>query len=159
MEITFIDEQHLLTEEKLNEIADLLDFAGDYLKLSADTEMSVTFMNNAEIREINRDYRNKDQATDVISFALEDEGEGELAIIFDEDEAFDLPRNIGDIMISVERAKEQAQEYGHSIDRELGFLAVHGFLHLNGYDHMTPEDEKEMFTLQEDILTAYGLKR
>lgn len=159
MEITFIDEQHLLTEEKLNEIADLLDFAGDYLKLSSDTEMSVTFMNNAEIREINRDYRNKDQATDVISFALEDEGEGELAIIFDEDEAFDLPRNIGDIMISVERAKEQAQEYGHSFDRELGFLAVHGFLHLNGYDHMTPEDEKEMFTLQEDILTAYGLKR
>ncbi|MEQ3474839.1 rRNA maturation RNase YbeY [Enterococcus cecorum] len=159
MEITFIDEKHLLTEEKLNEIADLLDFAGDYLKLSSDTEMSVTFMNNAEIREINRDYRNKDQATDVISFALEDEGEGELAIIFDEDEAFDLPRNIGDIMISVERAKEQAQEYGHSIDRELGFLAVHGFLHLNGYDHMTPEDEKEMFTLQEDILTAYGLKR
>ncbi|MCJ0588745.1 rRNA maturation RNase YbeY, partial [Enterococcus cecorum] len=133
----------------------LLDFAGDYLKLSPDTEMSVTFMNNAEIREINRDYRNKDQATDVISFALEDEGEGELAIIFDEDEAFDLPRNIGDIMISVERAKEQAQEYGHSFDRELGFLAVHGFLHLNGYDHMTPEDEKEMFTLQEDILTAY----
>ena len=159
MEITFIDEQHLLTEEKLNEIADLLDFAGDYLKLSPDTEMLVTFMNNAEIREINRDYRNKDQATDVISFALEDEGEGELAIIFDEDEAFDLPRNIGDIMISVERAKEQAQEYGHSFDRELGFLAVHGFLHLNGYDHMTPEDEKEMFTLQEDILTAYGLKR
>ncbi|MDT2795943.1 rRNA maturation RNase YbeY [Enterococcus cecorum] len=159
MEITFIDEQHLLTEEKLNEIAELLDFAGDYLKLKPDTEMSVTFMNNAEIREINRDYRNKDQATDVISFALEDEGEGELAIIFDEDEAFDLPRNIGDIMISVERAKEQAQEYGHSFDRELGFLAVHGFLHLNGYDHMTPEDEKEMFTLQEDILTAYGLKR
>lgn len=159
MEITFIDEQHLLTEEKLNEIADLLDFAGDYLKLIPDTEMSVTFMNNAEIREINRDYRNKDQATDVISFALEDEGEGELAIIFDEDEAFDLPRNIGDIMISVERAKEQAEEYGHSFDRELGFLAVHGFLHLNGYDHMTPEDEKEMFTLQEDILTAYGLKR
>ena len=62
-------------------------------------------------------------------------------------------------MISVERAKEQAQEYGHSFDRELGFLAVHGFLHLNGYDHMTPEDEKEMFILQEDILTAYGLKR
>ena len=97
--------------------------------------------------------------SDVISFALEDEGEGELAVIFDEDEDFDLPRNLGDIMISVERAKEQAEEYGHSFDRELGFLAVHGFLHLNGYDHMTPEDEKEMFTLQEDILTAYGLKR
>ena len=71
MEITFIDEQKLLSEEKINEIAELLDFAGDYLKLKPDTEMSVTFMNNAEIREINRDYRNKDQATDVISFALD----------------------------------------------------------------------------------------
>ena len=62
-------------------------------------------------------------------------------------------------MISVERAKEQAEEYGHSYDRELGFLALHGFLHINGYDHMNPEDEKEMFTLQKEILDAYGLKR
>ncbi|EOT44170.1 rRNA maturation RNase YbeY [Enterococcus columbae] len=159
MEITFIDEQNRVTATKITEIEKLLQFAGSYLSLPENTEMSVTFMDNEEIRMINRDYRNKDQATDVISFALEELGEDELAIHFDEEDDFDLPRNIGDIMISVERAQEQAQEYGHSFDRELGFLAVHGFLHLNGYDHMTPEDEKEMFGLQEEILTAYGLKR
>jgi probable rRNA maturation factor len=75
------------------------------------------------------------------------------------DEEDPMPRNLGDIMISTERAAEQAEEYGHSFDRELGFLAVHGFLHINGYDHMTPEDEKEMFGLQKEILDAYGLKR
>lgn len=159
MEITFIDEQNRVSASKIAEIEQLLQFAGNYLSLPENTEMSVTFMDNEEIRMINRDYRNKDQATDVISFALEELGEDELAIHFDEEDDFDLPRNIGDIMISVERAQEQAQEYGHSFDRELGFLAVHGFLHLNGYDHMTPEDEKEMFGLQEEILTAYGLER
>ena len=89
---------------------------------------------------------------------MEEETEEELPIIFD-DEMPAMPRNLGDIMISVERAKEQASEYGHSYDRELGFLALHGFLHINGYDHMTPEDEKEMFGLQKEILDAYGLKR
>ena len=62
-------------------------------------------------------------------------------------------------MISVERAREQAQEYGHTYERELGFLALHGFLHLNGYDHMNPKDEAEMFGLQKEILNAYGLQR
>jgi len=81
-------------------------------------------------------------------------------IIFDEEFGdSQFPRNLGDLMISVERANEQAEEYGHSVDRELGFLALHGFLHLNGYDHMTPEDEKVMFGLQKEILDAYGLKR
>ncbi len=70
-----------------------------------------------------------------------------------------MPRNIGDIIISVDKTASQANEYGHSFDRELGFLALHGFLHLNGYDHMDPEDEKEMFGLQKEILEAYGLKR
>ena len=71
----------------------------------------------------------------------------------------DLPRILGDIIISVEKAHEQAEEYGHSFLRELGFLAVHGFLHLLGYDHMTEEDEKEMFRRQEEILENYGLTR
>ena len=147
-----------MSQEKINEIDELLQYAADYLKLPEDTEMSVTFMDNAAIQVINRDYRDKDQPTDVISFALEEETEEELPIIFD-DEMPAMPRNLGDIMISVERAKEQASEYGHSYDRELGFLALHGFLHINGYDHMTPEDEKEMFGLQKEILDAYGLKR
>lgn len=158
MEIAFLDETNTVSQEKINEIDELLQYAADYLKLPEDTEMSVTFMDNAAIQIINRDYRDKDQPTDVISFALEEETEEELPIIFD-DEMPTMPRNLGDIMISVERAKEQASEYGHSYDRELGFLALHGFLHINGYDHMTSEDEKEMFGLQKEILDAYGLKR
>jgi probable rRNA maturation factor len=158
MEIAFLDETNTMSQEKISEIDELLQYAADYLKLPEDTEMSVTFMDNAAIQIINRDYRDKDQPTDVISFALEEETEEELPIIFDE-EMPAMPRNLGDIMISVERAKEQASEYGHSYDRELGFLALHGFLHINGYDHMTPEDEKEMFGLQKEILDAYGLKR
>lgn len=159
MEITFIDEQTLVTPEKINEIQALLNFAAMHLGIEEDAEMSVTFMNNPEIQVINREYRGKDAPTDVISFAFEEEGEGEMEIFFDEENALDLPRTLGDIMISVERAKEQASEYGHSFDRELGFLALHGFLHINGYDHMTPEDEKEMFGLQKEILDAYGLER
>jgi probable rRNA maturation factor len=161
MDITFFDETDSVSAEKINEIDDLLQFAADYLKLAADTEMSVTFMDNAAIQVINRDYRGKDAPTDVISFAIEDEGEDEMPIIIDEEDAeeFAMPRTLGDIMISTERAAEQAKDYGHSYDRELGFLAVHGFLHINGYDHMNPDDEKVMFGLQKEILDAYGLKR
>jgi probable rRNA maturation factor len=158
MDITFMDETNQVSETKIKEIDDLLQFAAGYLKLPEETEMSVTFMDNAAIQVINRDYRGKDAPTDVISFALEEEGEDEIPVIFEDDEN-PMPRVLGDIMISIERAKEQAEEYGHSYDRELGFLAVHGFLHINGYDHMTPEDEEEMFGLQKEILDAYGLKR
>ncbi|MGX7245188.1 rRNA maturation RNase YbeY [Enterococcus quebecensis] len=158
MDITFIDETKDLSENHVKEVENLLQFAAGFLKISEETEMSVTFMDNSGIQVINRDYRGKDAPTDVISFALEEEGEDELPIIF-EDEADLFPRNLGDIMISTERASEQAEEYGHSFERELGFLAVHGFLHLNGYDHMEADDEKEMFGLQKEILDAYGLER
>lgn len=158
MEITLMDETGKVSEEQQAEIERILVFAGEQLELEEDTEMSVTFMDNAAIQEINRDYRHKDAPTDVISFALEELGEDEMPIIFEEEDMM-MPRNIGDIMISIERAAEQAEEYGHSYERELGFLAVHGFLHLNGYDHMTEEDEKEMFDLQRKILADYGLSR
>lgn len=158
MDITFIDETTKISDENVKEVEKLLQFAADFLKISEDTEMSVTFMDNAGIQIINRDYRGKDAPTDVISFALEEEGEDELPIIFEDEEEL-FPRNLGDIMISIERAEEQAVEYGHSFERELGFLAVHGFLHLNGYDHIEADDEKEMFGLQKEILDAYGLKR
>lgn len=153
-----MDETQKVSAEKIKEIEELLQFAASYLNLPEETEMSVTFMDNAAIQEINRVYRGKDMPTDVISFALEEEGEEEVPVIFEDGDS-PLPRVLGDIMISTERAAEQAQEYGHSYDRELGFLAVHGFLHINGYDHMTEEDEKEMFGLQKEILDAYGLKR
>lgn len=158
MDITIIDETGSVTEELLAQIEAILSFSGKALALEANTEMSVTLMDNQGIQVINRDYRGKDQATDVISFALEELGEDEVPVIFQsEDEQ--LPRNIGDIMISIDKAKEQAEEYGHSFERELGFLTVHGFLHLNGYDHMTPADEKEMFELQGKLLDDYGLAR
>lgn len=158
MEITLMDETQKLPEAQIQEIEQILQVAADFLKLEKNVEMSVTFMDNQAIQVINRDYRGKDTPTDVISFALEEAGEDELEIIFDEEDER-LPRNLGDIMISIERAQEQAADYGHSFERELGFLAIHGFLHINGYDHMTPEDEKEMFGLQTEILDAYGLKR
>jgi len=93
----------------------------------------------------------------------------ELDISFDEEELAENPElaemmgefdsYIGELFISVDKAHEQAEDYGHSFEREMGFLAVHGFLHINGYDHYTPEEEAEMFGLQEEILTAYGLTR
>lgn len=151
------DETETLSEGQLEQITTLLDFAAKKLELAENTEMSVTFVNNETIQTINREYRDKDQATDVISFALEELGDGEIPVVFEEE--MDLPRNLGDLFVSVEKAQTQAQEYGHTFERELGFLVVHGFLHLNGYDHMTEEDEKEMFTLQRKILEEYGLKR
>ncbi len=155
-----LDETETLQDSEMQDVEKLLDFAADYLKLPEDTEMSVTMMDNAAIHEINRTYRQIDRPTDVISFALEEETDDEPPIIFDEEmEISQLPRNLGDIMISLDKAHEQAEEYGHSFHRELGFLALHGFLHINGYDHMTLEDEKEMFSLQKEILDAYGLKR
>ncbi|QIL46896.1 rRNA maturation RNase YbeY [Vagococcus coleopterorum] len=158
MDLTLIDETTKVSSADQAEIEKILNFAASKLELPADTEMSVTFMDNKGIQEINRDYRNKDQATDVISFANEENMAEEFEINFAE-LGEEMPRDLGDIMISIERAAEQAEEYGHSYERELGFLAVHGFLHLNGYDHMTEEDEKEMFGLQKEILDAYGLQR
>ena len=120
--------------------------------------MSLTLMDNKHIHEINKKYRGIDKPTDVISFAMEEDGD-EDDIILPSDMEFEMPKNLGDLMISMEKVAEQAEYLGHSQDRELGFLTVHGFLHLNGYDHMKAEDEKEMFSLQDEILDGYGLQR
>ncbi|EMA6341636.1 rRNA maturation RNase YbeY [Bacillus cytotoxicus] len=152
--IDFFDETEEVKEDYVDMIRELLEKAAQMEGVEDGTELSVTFVDNERIREINRDYRGKDQPTDVISFALEDMGEGETEII-----GADMPRMLGDLIISIPRTKEQAEEYGHSFDRELGFLALHGFLHLLGYDHMTEEDEKEMFGKQKEILGAFGLRR
>ena len=110
---------------------------------------SIIFVDKEEIQRINKEYRNIDRVTDVISFAYNDD-ETDTAYAGDE---------IGDIFICLDRAAEQAVEYEHSLEREVGFLAVHGYLHLKGYDHMTKEEEKVMFTLQEEILEKAGLPR
>ena len=110
---------------------------------------NVIIIDNDRIREINRDYRGIDRETDVISFALED----------DKTMTLDGVRVLGDIYISLDKARSQAEEYGHSFKRELSFLAIHGFYHLLGYDHMTKEDEEIMFKKQEEALQKYGIKR
>lgn len=154
LEIDLFDEVQQLSDDEIEEIKKLLNFAAVKEKVEPGSEVSVTFVSNERIHEINREYRQKDRPTDVISFALEEEGEGELKVVGDE-----IPRILGDIIISTAKAREQAEEYNHSFMRELGFLAVHGFLHLLGYDHETEEQEKEMFTKQREILDEYGLIR
>lgn len=153
LEVDFQDEGQEVSEEMLHLLDELLIHAAQRLEIS-NAELSVVFVDNARIQEINATYRDKNQPTDVISFALEEEGEGEVPII-----GGDFPRVLGDIIISVPKAKEQAEELGHSFRREMGFLTVHGFLHLLGYDHMTESDEVEMFALQEELLDSFGLLR
>ena len=111
--------------------------------------LSIVFVGNEEIQEINRNYRNKDAVTDVISFAFEDNG----------NVLPDGVRVLGDIYVCIPRMKEQAQSYGHSEKRELSFLIVHGMLHLMSYDHMLKEEEKIMFALQDEILDCLGITR
>lgn len=152
--IDTIDETGQLTEENLKMVEKLLMHAAEIEEIREDAEVSLMIVSNPKIQEINKEYRGKDQVTDVISFALEENLEGEMLI-----QDTQLPRVLGDIIISFDRTKEQAHEYGHSFKRELGFLAVHGFLHLLGYDHMNREDEKRMFTKQNDILAGFGLER
>jgi len=134
--------------EELLEVEKLLEFALKYQKIE-NAIFNIIIVDEETIQNINREYRGKDSITDVISFALED------------DESFietDF-RILGDIYICLNRAKSQAKEYEHSFLREISFLTIHGLLHLLGYDHMTLEDEKVMFTLQEMILDEYGIKR
>lgn len=139
------------TKEDINEIEDIkntLNIAIKKLKLN-NIEFSVIITDNEYIHKLNKEYRNIDRETDVITFALED------------DESFpsiDIIE-LGDIYISIDKAHSQAIEYGHSFKREICFLAVHGFLHLNGYDHIVKEEEKIMFNLQEEILNEAKIIR
>ncbi|MDO6655049.1 rRNA maturation RNase YbeY [Anaerobacillus sp. 1_MG-2023] len=153
--IDFVDETNSIKKEQLEMLENLLNHAAKEEEVRPGSEVSVMFVDNERITEINREYRGKDQPTDVISFALDDEEEGEEPLIIGEE----LPHLLGEIVISVPKIEDQATEYGHSFERELGFLSVHGFLHLLGYDHMTEEDEKEMFGKQKVLLEQYGLSR
>lgn len=120
------------------------------LGIEDDVEVSCVLVDDERIHEINREYRHIDRSTDVISFAMEDN---------DQFYVEGMPRTLGDIFISVDHAKKQAEEYGHSLRREMCFLFTHGILHLLGYDHMTDEQEKEMFGLQDQILGVLSIER
>ena len=125
----------------------LLEKTLKHLSLNFDPYISVTIVDNDYIHEINRTYRHKDASTDVISFAFLDDNP-------ERDNLFHSGKMVvlGEIYISYQKAEQQAQDYGHSLERELKFLFVHGLLHLLGYDHMNEKDEKIMFALQDEIL-------
>ena len=125
----------------------------DYEGMENDVEVSVTFVDDEGIRELNKKFRNMDKPTDVLSFPLLDyEGESEEPF-FDE-----LCHNLGDIVISLERAMAQANEFGHSFEREVAFLTAHSMLHLLGYDHeLSEEDDADMRRRQNDIMDRLGL--
>ena len=143
---------NVLVDEEIKDLSTMkkiLEYACEKEKLE-NTSFNVIIVDNNYIHKINKEYRNVDRETDVITFALEDE------------DSIKLPDNIrilGDVYISIDKVKSQAKEYGHSEKRELCFLAIHGFYHLLGYDHMNEEDEKIMFKKQEEVLSAYGITR
>ena len=131
---------------------ELMDVTFKKLNIKCDPIVSVSIVDNRYIHKINKKYRHIDRPTDVISFAFLDSENNYDKVLFSPG-----PVVLGDIYISLEKAKEQAEEYGHSLHRELSFLFVHGLLHLLGYDHRNEEDEKEMFQLQEEILSEKGV--
>lgn len=148
-----------ISEEIENAVKTVVDASLQYENCDFDAEVSVTIVDNDAIRSINNEMRNIDSVTDVLSFPM---------LYFDEngdiiDSDFDMDGDVlvlGDIVISAERAKAQAEEYGHSFLREIAFLTVHSMLHLLGYDHVDdPEGEKIMFKKQEEILDKLGIKR
>lgn len=146
MKISFTNEYHDDYETYNGRFRRLAKKVFTHLQITAPYLIEINLVDNETIHQINRDYRQKDRPTDVISFAFNDEVEGETHIT---GAAVIL---LGSIIISVDQAKKQAEEYGHSLDRELKFLFIHGLLHLLGYDHQTIEEEKEMFLLQDTIL-------
>lgn len=147
MEISIYNETDKKIDDELEIMHDVLVHGIEKLKIG-DVIFNVIIVDNEYIHHLNKDYRGIDRETDVITFALED------------DKTFNpIERILGDIYISIDKARSQSEEYGHSLKRELCFLGVHGMLHLLGYDHMNQEDEKVMFKLQEDILDEMGITR
>lgn len=154
MRILFCNETDFeFGQDKVRLIENVIQKSLEYERFTLNSEISVTVVTNEEIKKINKRYRNIDRETDVLSFPIIDfeneeipNGETETVIL-------------GDIIISIEKAISQAEQYGHSIERELGFLTAHSMLHLIGYDHIKEEEEKIMFFKQEEILKSIGLVR
>jgi len=134
---------------ELDKVKEVLEYAMKKEKLE-NTSFNIIIVDNNYIHELNKNYRGIDRETDVITFALEDDE----SLVVGSDE-----RILGDIYISIDKARSQAEEYGHSFMREICFLAVHGFYHLLGYDHMNEEEEKVMFGKQEEVLNDCGITR
>ena len=144
MELDFINQGPTSYDVYEDVFRSLMEKVFSHLNIKEDYIVDVSIIDDKAIHEVNRTYRGIDRPTDVISFAFFDDKE--------EKAVEGVPTSLGQILISYEKAEEQAKEYGHSLNREMSFLFVHGMLHLLGYDHMNEKDEKEMFSLQEEIL-------
>lgn len=144
MELDFVNYGPSSFDEYESTFLTLVDKVFKEVGVKDDYYIDVSIVDNDKIHEINKTYRGIDRPTDVISFAFYD----------DEEETIneDAPNSLGSIIISYQKAEEQAKDYGHSLNREMSFLFVHGLLHLLGYDHMKKEDEEVMFALQDKIL-------
>ena len=152
IEISNQQEKMTVTQAIEDRIIEVLEETARVHEVDDLAEVSLMFTDDETIHEMNREYRGIDRPTDVLSFALE---EGE------EEEIYGGPEEnlLGDIIISVETATRQAEEYGHSVEREMAFLALHGMLHLLGYDHKEEEERKEMRAQEEAILASLGITR
>ncbi|GGN96746.1 rRNA maturation RNase YbeY [Saccharibacillus kuerlensis] len=154
--------EYEVSEALIGQLRQLLDAAGEAEGVT-DGEVALTFVDDEEIHRLNKQFRNIDRPTDVLSFAMRESAEDEPEITYEIEEGdeseLQFDEMLGDIIISVPRAIAQSEDYGHSVEREIGFLFVHGFLHLLGYDHQTEEDEAEMIGKQEAVLQRIGLTR
>ena len=151
MEIILDDRQDKIkvSEELLNKINDIIIECLHYEGYDDNYEVSLSFVDNKEIHQLNRDFRGVDRATDVLSFPL----------LTDDFDIEIEEESLGDIVISLERALEQSIEYNHSFDREVCFLVCHSMFHLLGYDHDTEENTKEMRKKEEDVLNKLNITR
>lgn len=186
LEISNDQEALAITDELIAKLELLLKLAGEQEDVNAG-EVALSFVDDETIHALNKEYRGIDRPTDVLSFSMLEASPEEIEIVYgsdddadewdddeeendesdvgesadagDDDDDDEFPEPLGDIIISVPTAIAQAEEYGHSIERELGFLFVHGFLHLLGYDHQDEASEKQMFAKQEQVLLKAGLTR
>ncbi|MCQ6558323.1 rRNA maturation RNase YbeY [Paenibacillus mendelii] len=163
LQLEWSNDQDRITipDSYMERLKQLLDIAAEAEGITKG-DVALTFVDDAGIHQLNLEYRGIDRPTDVLSFAMQEETDEELDILYEvesEDEAFPFEGMLGDIIISAERAKAQSEEYGHSLEREIGFLFVHGFLHLIGYDHGDEASEAVMTEKQEAVLSKAGLSR
>lgn len=154
-----------VTEGFINELEDVCRYALEKEEVTQKCQISLLFVDNEEIREINKETRNIDKATDVLSFPMLDYPKGKVFKDVYKDKVFDVmyldgdELVLGDMVLSLERAEEQSREYNHSFKREVCYLIVHSILHLLGYDHMEDEEKKIMRAREEEILNGLDIKR
>lgn len=151
LELTFDNQTNVDLMSYEEKYRHLFEVVCKHLNLDGIFFAEIDIVSSGTIQQINKEYRKIDKVTDVISFAFEDNDE---KLNYQ-----DQMRDLGEIFICYDKAVEQAKEYDHSLEREMMFLCLHGFLHLLGYDHMTLEDEKVMFALQDEIMEDIGVKR